>query len=493
RGAVGLPDAHRPDAAAPARAHRRVAPAVHRQRARAGRVDPPDGPARQGDHPGHRRVVVLDEHRADRGHGPAPDAGGGPGPDPRRRRAPPGRAAPRRVSPIAGPRAGASASIEVRDLVVRYGRVTAVRGVTFTVGAGEHLTLLGPSGCGKTTTLRAIAGLEQPESGEIRIDGAVVYSSAPRVLVPPESRGLSMVFQSYAIWPHMTVFDNVAYGLRVRKVAERELAERVAAALELVQMGALARRGASKLSGGQQQRGALARAFVFSPAVLLFDEPLSNLDAKLRAEMRIEIKELQRRLGITSVYVTHDLEEALAISDRIVVMRDGAIEQVGPPAEIYDRPRNTFVADFVGSANLIHGRRRAELEHDGLVVLETPGGLLVHGRAYGRAPGAEPLFSVRTVHVRLARERPAAGPNVWPARVRRRVFQGDFTQYQLDWDGRTLVARVARGEPFAEDDEVLRAGAPAPGGVGGGGPGQSRPVTARMITISKIRPSPPLG
>ena len=256
------------------------------------------------------------------------------------------------------------ASIEVRDLVVRYGAVAAVRGVTFTVGAGEHVTLLGPSGCGKTTTLRAIAGLEKPASGEIRIGGEPVFASSPSVNVPAERRGLSMVFQSYAIWPHMSVFDNVAYGLRVRKRPAAEVATRVREALELVQLGELETRSASKLSGGQQQRVALARAFVFSPSVLLFDEPLSNLDAKLRAEMRVELKELQRRLDITSVYVTHDLEEALAISDRIVVMRDGVIEQVGTPAEIYDRPRNTFVADFVGSANLIRGRRRPDLERE---------------------------------------------------------------------------------------------------------------------------------
>src|ERR1700675_3171793 len=239
-----------------------------------------------------------------------------------------------------------------------------------------------------------------------------------------------MVFQSYAIWPHMTVFENVAYGLRVRRTAAAEIAERVDHALEMVQMRSFASRRAAQLSGGQQQRVALARAFVFSPSVLLFDEPLSNLDAKLRAEMRIELKELQRRLDITSVYVTHDLEEALAISDRIVVMRDGVIAQVGTPAEIYDRPRNTFVADFVGSANLIRGRRRADLERDGLVVLETPGGALVHGTAFdGQAAGAEVLMAVRTVHLGLGRARPAASVNVWPVRIRQRVFQGDFTQY----------------------------------------------------------------
>src|SRR5207248_8489953 len=238
--------------------------------------------------------------------------------------------------------------------------------------------LLGPSGCGKTTTLRAIAGLEQPSGGSISIDGQAMYDAAQRRNIPTEQRGVSMVFQSYAVWPHMTVFDNVAYGLRVRKQGAAELKANVERALDLVQMRHLAERGASKLSGGQQQRVALARAIAFSPTVVLFDEPLSNLDAKLRAEMRVELKELQRRLDITSVYVTHDLEEALAISDRIVVMRDGVIEQVGTPGEIYDRPRNTFVADFVGSANLIRGRRRPDLERDGLV-LETPGGALVHG------------------------------------------------------------------------------------------------------------------
>ena len=351
--------------------------------------------------------------------------------------------------------------IEVKDLVVRYGDQVAVNGVSFTVDRGEHLTLLGPSGCGKTTTLRAIAGLEQPSGGSIRIDGQTMYDAAQRRTVPTEQRGVSMVFQSYAVWPHMTVFDNVAYGLRVRKQRAEELKANVERALDLVQMRHLADRGASKLSGGQQQRVALARAFVFSPSVLLFAEPLSNLDAKLRAEMRIELKELQRRLDITSVYVTHDLEEALAISDRIVVMRDGVIEQVGTPAEIYDRPRNTFVADFVGSANLIRGRRRTDLEREGQVVLETSGGAVVHGSTLGRLEvGPEVLMAVRTVHLRLERTRPAASVNVWPARIRQRVFQGDFTQYHVDWDGRRLIVRSAASEAMAEGDEVFLSAEP---------------------------------
>ena len=351
-------------------------------------------------------------------------------------------------------RASGDAHIEVKDLVVRYGHVTAVRGVSFAVRPGEQLTLLGPSGCGKTTTLRAIAGLEPPASGEIVIGGTAVFSSEKRINVAAERRGLSMVFQSYAIWPHMTVFDNVAYGLRVRRMGSREIAEKVSSALDMVQMSEFARRSASKLSGGQQQRVALARAFVFSPSVLLFDEPLSNLDAKLRAEMRIELRELQHRVGITSVYVTHDLEEALAISDRIVVMRDGAIAQIGSPLEIYNYPRNAFVADFVGSANLIRGRHRPECGRDGLIALETAGGTLVYGTTHGRPIGAEGVFSVRTIHLGLSREAPQAQANVWPVRVRRSVFQGDFTQYQVDWEDRQLVVRCTAADPLDEGEQA---------------------------------------
>jgi len=344
--------------------------------------------------------------------------------------------------------------IEVENLEIHYGEVAAVRGVSFSVQPGEQLTLLGPSGCGKTTTLRAIAGLEQPSAGEIRIGGAPVYSSVQRVNIPAEKRGLSMVFQSYAIWPHMTVFDNVAYGLRVRRESREQIAEKVERALDMVQMRAFRDRGASQLSGGQQQRVALARAFVFQPSVLLFDEPLSNLDAKLRADMRIELRELQHRLGITSVYVTHDLEEALAMSDHIVVMRDGLIAQVGSPNEIYNRPRNAFVADFIGSANLIRGRNRTDLAMDDVVALETPAGHVVYGMAHGRAAGPELTFSIRTVHLQLSARRPAATQNVWPVRIERSVFQGDFTQTHVDWGGQRLVIRGTM-EPLAEGSEAF--------------------------------------
>jgi ABC-type Fe3+/spermidine/putrescine transport system ATPase subunit len=344
--------------------------------------------------------------------------------------------------------------IEVEDLVVHYGDVIAVKGVSFTVRRGEHLTLLGPSGCGKTTSLRAIAGLEQPSAGEIRIGGQVVYSSSNRIQVPTEKRGVSMVFQSYAIWPHMTVFDNVAYGLRVRRVGKQEIAEKVRWALDLVRMGDLADRSAAKLSGGQQQRVALARSFAFSPTVILFDEPLSNLDAKLRAEMRLEIKELQHRLGITSVYVTHDQEEALAISDRVIVMHAGVIEQIGTPNEIYDTPRSAFVADFVGAANVVHGQIRRDPAHPGLVSLETPKGQVIYGADNGRGVGAEGDFSMRTVYPRLSRERPDAVINVWPVRISRRVFLGDFVQYLVEWEDRQLVVRRPPQEQFDEGEQV---------------------------------------
>ena len=330
--------------------------------------------------------------------------------------------------------------IEVENLEISYGKVAAVGPVSFTIEPGQQLTLLGPSGCGKTTTLRAIAGLEKPSAGVIRIGGRVVYSSAQGINIPAEQRGLSMVFQSYAIWPHMSVFENVAYGLRVRKASAAEVREKVGRALDLVQMGQYAQRPASALSGGQQQRVALARACAFSPTVLLFDEPLSNLDAKLRGDMRIELRELQHRLGVTSVYVTHDLEEALAMSDRIVVMRGGHIEQSGSPDEIYNYPRTAFVADFVGSANLISGRLM-QPPAGGIMAMQADGGHVVHGVTHGRMPGDAPMMSVRTAHLQLTPQRPAGEVNIWPVTVKRSVFLGDLTQVHVDWGGRELVIR----------------------------------------------------
>ena len=342
--------------------------------------------------------------------------------------------------------------IEVTDLVVRYaGDVVAVDGVGFTVGRGEHVTLLGPSGCGKTTTLRAIAGLEPPSGGSISIDGRTVYSARERVNIPAESRGVSMVFQSYAVWPHMTVFDNVAYGLRVRKQSAADIKQNVERALDLVQMRHLAERSASKLSGGQQQRVALARAIAFSPTVVLFDEPLSNLDAKLRAEMRVELRELQSRLGITSVYVTHDQEEALAISDRVIVMNVGVIEQIGTPEAIYNRPRNRFVADFVGSANLIKGRVKGPTDN-GRIAFEADGGHMLQAIAPATVTGRETEVAVRTAYIGLGDTEP--GANQMPGTVRRAMFHGDFVQYVVDCPTGQLIVRRPPTTSIAEGASV---------------------------------------
>ena len=355
--------------------------------------------------------------------------------------------------------------IEVADLVVRYGDAVAVDGISFTVARGEHLTLLGPSGCGKTTTLRAIAGLEQPTSGTIRIDGKAIYDSAEGRDVPTEKRGVSMVFQSYAIWPHMSVFDNVAYGLRVRRLGQAEIGDKVVRALELVQMRDFADRSAAKLSGGQQQRVALARAIAFSPTVILFDEPLSNLDAKLRAEMRVELRELQRRLEITSVYVTHDQEEALAISDRVIVMKGGGIEQVGTPDAIYNRPRNRFVADFVGSANLIAGRITGPGETPGAIRFEVDGGVVLQASAPHVPRGDETTVAVRTAYIVLA-----AGTlddnvnggrvNAVAGQIRRRMFHGDFVQYVIDCPAGQLIVRRPPTDLYEEGAAVALSFAP---------------------------------
>src|SRR5438874_11013929 len=239
--------------------------------------------------------------------------------------------------------------------------IRAANDVGFDVPPGKLFTLLGPSGCGKTTTLRSIAGLERPRLGEIRVGDDVVYSAERGIFVPPNQRGLGMVFQSSAIWPHMTVFENAAFPLRVgrKKFSGKKLTERVTRVLKTVDLEEMAQREATKLSGGQQQRLALARALVMEPKILLLDEPLSNLDAKLRERMRFELKRLQRELGITTVYVTHDQSEALALSHSIAVMNKGRIEQIGPPREIYERPVNQFAADFIRSTNLLDASARA--------------------------------------------------------------------------------------------------------------------------------------
>jgi len=246
------------------------------------------------------------------------------------------------------------AGIGIEHVTKRFGGVIAVRDLSLEIADHEFVTLLGPSGCGKTTLLRLIAGFMAPDQGVIRVGSAPL--STPGGVVPPERRGMGMVFQSYAVWPHRTVYQNVAFGLEVRKVGRVETRTRVSRVLELVNLAGLEGRYPSQLSGGQQQRVALARSLVVEPGILLLDEPLSNLDAKLRERMRWELKELQRRTGITFVYVTHDQSEAMALSDRIAVMHAGEIMQVGAPREVYARPVNKIVADFMGLVNLIPGK-----------------------------------------------------------------------------------------------------------------------------------------
>lgn len=352
--------------------------------------------------------------------------------------------------------AGECGFIEVEDLVAHYGEVLAVKGISFRVGRGEHLTLLGPSGCGKTTTLRCIAGLETPTSGEIRIDGQVVFSSRKRINLPPEQRHLSMVFQSYAIWPHMSVFENVAYGLKLRKLPREQIERRVAEVLRMVRMEEFALRDASQLSGGQQQRIALARSLAFPPKALLMDEPLSNLDARLRAQMRGELQELQRQLNLTTIYVTHDQEEALALSHRIIVMRDGGIEQEGTPLEIYEGPRTAFVANFVGAANMLYGVPVGERAPN-LLEFQVGEARLVAERPdelpQPTADGRQAL-AVRMVYPQLSRAADPSQPNVWPATIVRRTLLGDTLVYAVRWPGGELLVRTVPSELLDEGERV---------------------------------------
>jgi iron(III) transport system ATP-binding protein len=305
--------------------------------------------------------------------------------------------------------------IRVRDLEKSFagarGEVRALRGVSFEVKKGELFTLLGPSGCGKTTTLRCIAGLEQPLAGEILIDDRRVFSSAGGKFVPPEHRNIGMVFQSYAIWPHMTVFQNVAYPLAT-EAGRAEIVERVGRILDRLSLGQLSDRLAPNLSGGQQQRVALARALVAQPQVLLLDEPLSNLDAKLREQMRFELKALQESFGITTVYVTHDQEEALALSDRIGLMHDGALIEVGSPADLYLRPAHRVTADFLGTANFIP----AEVLRNGSqpwneMRLATPLGSFDAQRSMEWRPGMPAQLFFRPESVEFLDEAVAAADN----------------------------------------------------------------------------------
>jgi iron(III) transport system ATP-binding protein len=341
--------------------------------------------------------------------------------------------------------------LKVQDLHVSYrsehGAVRAVNGVSFTVQRGQFYTLLGPSGCGKTSTLRAVAGLETPTHGPIEIGSTVVYSSDRRTIVPTHRRDIGMVFQNYAIWPHMTVFDNVAFPLLYGSsgVSPKDARDKVMRALSLVQLEGYANRPAPDLSGGQQQRVALARAITREPEVLLLDEPLSNLDAKLREEMRQEIKSLVRRLEITTLYVTHDQLEALSMSDTVALIRDGVVIQEGTPREVYLHPADAFAANFLGRTNLLEGR-----VSPGLAAVATDWGELRVTLPGWAQPGDRVTLGFRPEAAILLDSPPGDRENVMDGRVASIAYSGDVLEYQVQLGERAV--RV-RGQPFIEFEE----------------------------------------
>jgi ABC-type Fe3+/spermidine/putrescine transport system ATPase subunit len=337
--------------------------------------------------------------------------------------------------------------LELRDVTRRFGGVTAVNALSLTMNPGEVFTLLGPSGCGKSTTLRIVAGLEEPDGGEVFLDGHVMASAVQHFTLPPEKRNLGMVFQSYAIWPHMTVFDNVAFPLQLRGLSKAAIRERVEAVLDLVGLGGLGTRGATDLSGGQQQRVALARAIVYEPKLLLLDEPLSNLDAKLREHMRVELRMLQRRLGIAVLFVTHDQSEAMVLSDRIAVMQAGNIEQVGSPIELYEHPATPFVRDFLGRvltldvANVSDGR--AEIVDEPGVVLDVGASRVPH------ALNGRLVLACRPEDVRLTPPG-ALELNQLAATVETVAYLGEHIEYAVrTTGGRSLLVIGSRRERYA--------------------------------------------
>ena len=341
----------------------------------------------------------------------------------------------------------------------------ALNGVSLTIEDGDFFTLLGPSGCGKTTLLRCIAGLEVPDSGEVRLGDRVLFSSSAGINVPPNRRGLGMVFQSYAIWPHLDVASNVAYPLTVRgrrkQFSRAEVERRVTEMLEVIQIAHLAKRKATLLSGGQQQRLAVARALVMEPPVLLLDEPLSNLDTRLREDLRLELTRLQEKLGITSVYVTHDQSEALAMSSSMAVMKDGVVEQLGVPQELYDYPRTRFVASFLGAANLLDARiisvggAGSELFR---FEAETDWGAKF--TAFGRHPflaGDQVSVAVRTEGMALSANHEGRDPatDPWAGVVESVQFLGDAMEYYVKIRNVSLRTRSDRSQNFRVGDPVF--------------------------------------
>ena len=332
-------------------------------------------------------------------------------------------------------------ALEVEGLVKRFGDVAAVDGVSLSIEPGELLCLLGPSGCGKTTTLRCVAGLERPDAGVIRLGGQILADGKQGILVPPNRRRFGMVFQSYAVWPHLTVFENVRYPLRFGpRLAREEMARRIRDTLKLVRLEEQAERFPHQLSGGQQQRVALARALVMQPAMLLFDEPLSNLDAKLREEMRSELAEVQGRLQVPALYVTHDQAEAMALATRIAVMHAGRIRQQGTPAAIYHEPADEFVATFLGSTNLVSGivEARAGMED---VRVRTGAGVLTVRAVDPPAIGSRVTVGIRPEHLVVHLALPPSG-TVMSGELVKATFLGSFTDCTVTMGETTLQVQV---------------------------------------------------
>ena len=329
------------------------------------------------------------------------------------------------------------AILKVNNLSKSFGKVKAVREVTFEATEGKVLSLLGPSGCGKTTTLRCIAGFENPDRGEIYLDNRKITS------IPPEKRGIGMVFQNYALWPHMTVYGNLAFGLQIRKVLKPEIDKRIKKVLSMVQLEGYENRYPRQMSGGQQQRIAMARALVFEPEIMLLDEPLSNLDAQLREKMRFEFTELQRKLGITAVYVTHDQAEALVISDKIVILNQGQIVQSGSPKEIYSNPKNKFVAGFIAVTSFIDGRIDSFTEEKKKVIVKTDDGLAIHGFNNSFDIGQKVSVAIRMNVIKFIQDENKNDKNtvnMFRGKIIQSSYLGNIIDYKIkvsNWEVRT--------------------------------------------------------
>ncbi len=346
------------------------------------------------------------------------------------------------------------AFIEIQNLFKRFKKVVAVNHIQLEVKQGEMLTLLGPSGCGKTTTLRCIAGLETPEGGDIIIDGKPMLS---RGFVQPSKRGIGMVFQNYAVWPHMKVFNNIVYGMKLQRISRQSIRERAYQVLEMVGLGGLEDRYPGQLSGGQQQRVALARALVRNPKVLLLDEPLSNLDAKLREKMRFEIKSLVRRMGITSVYVTHDQAEAMVISDRIAVMNSGNVVQIGTAEEIYEKPADRFVADFIGTMNFMAGEVVEVQREREAVWVRTEFCERMLCTAYSAsaaALGAKVYASIRPEDVEIFAEAPTSRENLFKGTIAHKAYLGNFLYLFVSINDTMIRVQVPHYVPQEEGQEI---------------------------------------